>query len=32
MGIFSDLRYLFSRVEGLPEDQLLWRFGVRFAF
>jgi hypothetical protein len=32
LGVFSDARYLFSGVEGLPDDQLLWRFGVRLAF
>lgn len=31
-GVFSDLRYLFSGVDGLPESQMLWRFGVRLAF
>lgn len=32
VGLFSDLRYLFSGVSGLPNDQMLWRFGVRLAF
>lgn len=32
VGIFSDLRYVFSGVSGLPNDQMLWRFGVRLAF
>ena len=31
-GVFSDLRYVFSSVSGLPDSQMLWRFGVRFAF
>jgi hypothetical protein len=31
-GVFSDLRYVFSGVDGLPDSQMLWRFGVRFAF
>jgi hypothetical protein len=32
VGVFSDLRYVFSGVDGLPDSQMLWRFGVRFAF
>lgn len=32
VGVFSDLRYVFSGVSGLPENQMLWRFGVRMAF
>ena len=32
VGLFSDARYLFSGVTGLPKNQLLWRYGVRFAF
>lgn len=32
VGVFSDLRYLFSGVSGLPDNQMLWRFGVRLAF
>jgi hypothetical protein len=32
VGIFSDLRYVFSGVDGLPNSQMLWRFGVRLAF
>jgi hypothetical protein len=32
IGLFSDARYLFSGVSGLPNNQLLWRYGLRFAF
>ena len=32
IGLFSDARYLFSGVNGLPNNQLLWRYGLRFAF
>jgi hypothetical protein len=31
-GLFTDARYLFSGVDGLPDAQMLWRFGVRLAF
>jgi hypothetical protein len=32
VGVFSDARYLFSSVNGLPAAQLMWRYGVRVAF
>ncbi|MEX1116954.1 MAG: outer membrane beta-barrel protein [Akkermansiaceae bacterium] len=32
IGVFSDARYLFSGVTGLPNNQLMWRYGLRFAF
>ena len=32
IGLFSDARYLFSGVGGLPNNQLQWRYGLRFAF
>ncbi|MBU3665870.1 MAG: hypothetical protein FGM15_08365 [Chthoniobacterales bacterium] len=32
IGLFSDLRYLFSNVSGLANNQMQWRYGVRFAF
>ena len=32
IGVFSDLRYLFSGVNGLPNNQMQWRYGVRVAF
>lgn len=32
IGLFSDARYLFSGVSGLPDAQLMWRYGVRLAF
>lgn len=31
-GVFTDARYLFSGVDGLPDAWVLWRFGVRRAF
>lgn len=31
-GVFTDARYLFSGVDGLQDAQMLWRFGVRWAF
>jgi hypothetical protein len=32
IGLFSDARYMFSNVEGLADNQLMWRYGLRFAF
>ena len=32
VGLFSDLRYLFSGVDGLANNQMQWRYGVRVAF
>jgi len=32
IGLFSDARYLFSNVANLPNNQLMWRYGLRFAF
>jgi len=32
IGVFSDARYLFSNVDGLANSQLMWRYGLRFAF
>jgi len=32
IGLFSDARYLYSDVRALPNTQLLWRYGLRFAF
>ena len=32
IGLFTDARYLFSGVSGLPNNQLMWRYGLRFAF
>lgn len=33
IGLFSDARYLYSGVSGATDfSQLLWRYGVRFAF
>jgi hypothetical protein len=32
IGLFTDLRYLFSDVSGLPNNQMQWRYGLRFAF
>jgi hypothetical protein len=32
IGVFSDLRYLFSGVDGLANNQMQWRYGLRFAF
>jgi hypothetical protein len=32
IGVFSDARYMFSNVEGLADNQLMWRYGLRFAF
>ena len=31
-GVFTDARYLFSGVDGLPDARKLCRFGVRGAF
>lgn len=31
-GVFTDARYLFSGVDGLPDARMLCRFGVRGAF
>jgi opacity protein-like surface antigen len=32
IGVFSDLRYLFSNVSGLANNQMQWRYGLRVAF
>jgi hypothetical protein len=32
IGLFSDARYLYSGVTGLNNSQLMWRYGLRFAF
>jgi hypothetical protein len=32
IGLFSDARYLYSGVSGLANNQLMWRYGLRFAF
>ena len=32
VGLFSDARYLYSGVSGLNNNQLMWRYGLRFAF
>ena len=32
IGLFTDARYLFSGVAALPDNQLMWRYGLRFAF
>ena len=32
IGVFSDARYLYSGVNGLNNNQLMWRYGLRFAF
>jgi hypothetical protein len=32
IGLFTDLRYLFSGVDGLANNQMQWRYGLRFAF
>ena len=35
IGLFSDARYLYSGVDGLHghgDSQLMWRYGLRFAF
>ncbi|MFZ4483951.1 MAG: outer membrane beta-barrel protein [Chthoniobacterales bacterium] len=32
IGIFSDARYIYSGVAGLANDNLMWRYGLRFAF
>jgi hypothetical protein len=32
IGLFTDARYLFSGVDGLANNQLQWRYGLRFAF
>jgi opacity protein-like surface antigen len=32
IGVFSDLRYLYSGVNGLANNQMQWRYGLRFAF
>jgi len=32
IGLFSDARYMFSGVTGLPNNNLMWRYGLRFAF
>jgi opacity protein-like surface antigen len=32
IGMFTDLRYLFSNVDGLANNQMQWRYGLRFAF
>ncbi|MFZ4482437.1 MAG: hypothetical protein ACOYOL_00475 [Chthoniobacterales bacterium] len=32
IGVFSDARYMFSGVDGLANNQLMWRYGLRFAF
>ena len=32
IGLFSDARYLYSGAAGLPSSQLMWRYGLRFAF
>ena len=32
IGVFSDARYMFSGVAGLPDNNLMWRYGLRFAF
>jgi hypothetical protein len=31
-SVFSDLRYLFSGVQGLPRSQMQWRWGIRQVF
>ena len=32
IGLFTDARYLFSGVNRLPDNNLMWRYGLRFAF
>jgi hypothetical protein len=32
IGIFSDARYIYSGVAGLANNNLMWRYGLRFAF
>jgi hypothetical protein len=32
VGVFSDLRWMYSGVSGLPENQMQFRYGLRFAF
>ena len=32
IGLFSDARYLYSGVTGLQNSNLMWRYGLRFAF
>lgn len=31
-GIFSNLRWMFSEVNGLPDNQMQWRYGVKAVF
>ena len=32
IGLFTDARYMFSGVSRLPNNNLMWRYGLRFAF
>lgn len=32
LGVFSDLRWLISGVDGLPNNQMQFRYGLRAAF
>ena len=32
IGVFSDARYIYSGVAGLANNNLMWRYGLRFAF
>jgi hypothetical protein len=32
IGLFTDARYMFSGVSSLPNNNLMWRYGLRFAF
>ncbi len=32
IGLFSDARYIYSGVAGLANNNLMWRYGLRFAF
>ncbi len=31
-GVFADLRWLYSRVDGLPSNQMQFRYGIRMSF
>jgi hypothetical protein len=32
IGLYSDLRWLFSEIDGLPNNQMQWRYGIRVTF
>jgi hypothetical protein len=32
VAIFNELRYLFSNVQGLPNSQMQWKWGIKYIF